>query len=151
MQRALALQSSVKLELRAARLVILLVALASLLLDSASQSLQASAGPQYNDSLAYSNGRAGSNAAVAGVEGPPAPKGSQHLTPSSRAESSPEINLKQAHHKNPLVCSATELFQLLVPPTADCCPAEDFLRKSAPGGHPKPACLPASSLLCCEC
>ena len=149
MQRALALQTSVKLEVFAARVVILLVAVASLLLDSASQPLQEAAGFQYNDSLVYSNRETGSNAEVAGPEGPPASKGSQHLAPSNKAESSREVNFRGADHTGPRVCRTIELLQVLVPP-ADCCPAEDFL-ELAHGGHSKPACLAASSPLCNVC
>ena len=151
MQRAPALQTSVKLESRAARVVLLLLSFTSLLSDSASQALQASAGPQLNDSLTHSTGEAGSNVEVAGAEGRPAPKGSQHLASSDRVDSSSEIKCKGANHTISLVCQTTELFQVLVPPTADCCPAKNFLDESAHGKHSKPAGSPASSLLCCAC
>ena len=152
MQRALALQPSLKLELRLARVVLLLLALTSLLSRSASQPVQASDGPEFSDSLAHSNGEAGSTAKVASAEGQPAAKRSQHFAPTNnRAESSHESNFRGANHTAPLVCQTTEPFQVLMPPTADSCPAEGFIDKSAHGGHSKPACLPASSLLYFAC
>ena len=142
MQRALALQTSLKLEHRAAKVVILLLALTSLLSRSASQPLQASDGPHFSDSSAHSNGEAGSTAKVASAEGPPTPKRSQYFAPSNRAESSHETPFRGANHTSQLVCQTTELFQILMLPTADCCPAEGFPDKSEHGGHSKPACLP---------
>ena len=144
MQRPLALQTFAKLELRAARVVTLLLAVTSLLLHCASEPLQASAGIQFNDSLPHSEGEAGSTAEVAGVGGPPAPKGSQHLASSDRVKPSSEINSTGANHTGLRVCQTTDLLQVLVPPTADCCPADNFLDESAHGGHSKPAHSPVS-------
>ena len=149
MQRALALQTSLKLEHRAAKVVILLLALTSLLSRSASQPLQASDGPHFSDSSAHSNGEAGSTAKVASAEGPPTPKRSQYFAPSNRAESSHETPFRGANHTSQLVCQTTELFQILMLPTADCCPAEGFPDKSEHGGLK--ASMLASSLLCFVC
>ena len=138
MQRALALQTDVKLEVHIARVVILLLALTSLLACAASEPARASDAFRLNASFAHPNKDAGSSATggpVAGAPGPPAPDGSQRPLPRNRVESSPDIEVRGADHAPPLVCQTTDIFRVLRPHAADCCPAEGIVDTSAQGGH----------------
>ena len=139
MRRALALQTYVKLEIKIARVVILL-ALTSLLSCAASEPARASDAYRLNASFAPSNNYAGSSAtggpvADLGAPGPPAPDGSQHPLPRNRVESSPEIEVRGADYAAPLVCQTTDIFHVLRPVAADCCPAQGIVDTSAQGGH----------------
>lgn len=136
MQRALALQTYVKLELYIARVVILLLALTSLLSCASSEPARASDAYQLNASFVPSNREAGWSTTVAGAPGSPAPDGSQLPPPRNRVESSPEIKFRGADHAAPPVCQTTDIFHVLhLPPAADCCPAEGIVDASAQGGH----------------
>ena len=152
MQLASALQTSVKFDLHAARVVILLLALTSLLLPAASETLRQASDAPLN-SLVHSSKEAGSDAVAAGAEGPPTANSSQHPVACNRPEPSPETKVRGSDDAAPLVCHTSELLHAFVPPAADSCPAEGIVDKSAHGAHPKPACLPATSLqmLCFAC
>ena len=130
----LALQTFLKFDLRAARIVILLLALISLLLRAASEPL--SDAFSRSGSLIQTTTEAGSNAAVAGAEGVPAVDRPEHLGPSTTT-AEPSLNtISRVQDYAPPVCQASQLFQPFVTPAADCCPADSAI-ESALGKQPK--------------
>lgn len=141
MQLALVLQTSVKLEL--SRVAIVLLVLTSGLLLASSEPL--SNVLLSNVSVLRTNKEADLDSFAAGAEGLPAARTSQHLSASTTAEPPPDTTLKGSGHTGPRVCAASELFQQLVTPAVDWCPADGAV-ESAQGKQSKPAS--SSRLLC---
>ncbi|KAL3139820.1 hypothetical protein ABBQ38_004118 [Trebouxia sp. C0009 RCD-2024] len=129
MQLALALKTFVKCELRAARVVILLLALTGLLSRAASEPLSdALAG---NGFVVSTSKEAGSDAAVTGAEGLRTGNRSQHLGPSATiAKPPPGTTSRGSDYAAPPVCQAPQLFQQFVTPAADCCPASGVIESA---------------------
>ena len=133
----LALQTFLKFDLRAARVVILLLALASLLLRAASEPL--SDALSRKASVLRTTTEAGSSAAVAGAEGVPSVDRSQHLGPSTTTAEPFLDTTSRVQDYAPPVCEASQLFQPFVTPAADCCPADSAIESL--GKQPKASIL----------